>query len=106
MSEEQILAELRTIRTLLALDKEEQLNGFVNGHSEIQRHVLQHLSDEEWSYIPTSEIADEHGVSNETVRTHIRELMDNRLIERQGQGGATEYRKTGLLRAAELVSLD
>ncbi|WP_327053158.1 hypothetical protein [Halomicrococcus gelatinilyticus] len=106
MSDEEILAELRTIRTLLALDKEEQLNGFVDNHSEIQNQILDGLSGDEWSSIPTSEIADEHDVSNEAVRRRIRDLMDDRLIERQGKGAATEYRKTGILRAAELVSTE
>ena len=47
MSEEEILAELRTIRTLLALDKKEQLNGFVDDHSEIQNDILEKLLSDE-----------------------------------------------------------
>ncbi|GAB3679661.1 hypothetical protein GCM10028857_01340 [Salinarchaeum chitinilyticum] len=104
MTDEKILSELRTIRTLLALDKEERLNERLNGHSDIQEQVLDQLSDENWAQLPTADLADEHDVSKKTIQNHVGDLIDDGLIERKGQGGGIEYRKTGLLSAAELVA--
>lgn len=103
MSDEEILAELRTIRTLLALDKEEELNRILNGLDEVEEEIIERVSDE-WSRISSSEIADEHDVADRTVQRRIGNLEEANLIERRGSAGGTEYRETGLLRAAELIS--
>lgn len=105
MTEGKILAELRTIRTLLSIDKEQRLNEMTSGLSDIQEQVLDELA-EEWSAIPTSDIAEQHDVSKRTVQRQVGELEEMNLVEKKGAGGGTEYRTTGLSRAAELVSTD
>lgn len=105
MSEEEILAELRTIRTLLALDKEEELNGILNGLDEVEEEIIERVSDE-WEGLSSSEIADECDVGDRTVQRRIGSLEEANLIEKRGSGRGTEYRETGLLRAAELVTSD
>lgn len=102
MTNEEILAELRTIRTLLVLDKEEELDGILNGLSEVQQKIIEEVNDE-WNTLPTSEIADECDVSTNTVRRGAGDLIERHLIERRGRGSGTEYRETGLLRAVELT---
>jgi len=103
MSNEEILAELRTIRTLLALDKEEELNGILNGLDDVEQALVEEI-DDEWGSLPTEEIAEECDVGERTVRRRISDLQETHLIERQGNGSGTKYRETGLLRAAELIT--
>jgi len=103
MSDEEILAELRTIRTLLALDEEEELNGIMNDLDEVEETIIEEV-DDGWDSLPTSEIAEECGVGDRTVRRRVGNLEEAHLIEKQGNAAGTEYRETGLLRAAELVS--
>lgn len=105
MSEEDILAELRTIRTLLALDKEEELEELATDFSELQKHLLDRLEYTEWHSLPTSEIAEEFETSTTTVRNHRSELEEKNLVEKDGDGSGTTYRKTGLLRSAELIGV-
>lgn len=102
---EEILAELRTIRTLLALDKEERLKELTPDLSDIQESILKRLDYTEWKSLPTSEIADNHGTSTTTVRNHRDELVNNSMIFQSGSGSGTEYRKTGLLRSAKELAL-
>ena len=103
MNEEEILGELRTIRTLLALDKEEEMNGMLNDLDEVEQEIINRL-DDEWTTFSTSEVADECDVGTRTVGRRVSNLEEANLIERRGNGRGTEYRETGLLRAAELVS--
>ena len=105
MTEEQILTELRTIRTLHALDKEEELDDILSGLDEVEKKIIEEV-DEEWSTLPTSEIAETCDVAERTVRRRVGNLEEVNLIERQGNASSTKYRETGLLRAAELVSSD
>lgn len=105
MTEEQILSELRTIRTLLALNKEEELNGILNDLDEVEQAIIERVSDE-WDDLSSAEIADEYDVTDRTVQRRIGDLEEANLIEKRGSGRGTEYRETGLLRAAELVSAD
>lgn len=105
MSDEEILAELRTIRTLLALDKKEELNGILNGLDEVEQAIIEKVGDE-WNGLSTSEIADELDVGDRTVQRRIGDLEEANLIEKRGSGRGTEYRETGLLRAADLDSSD
>lgn len=105
MTAEEILAELRTIRTLLALDKEEELDEIMNNLDEVEQAIIKKL-DNAWGSLPTSEIAEECNVANRTVQRRIKRLEKSHLIEKQGNVGGREYRETGLLRAAELVCSD
>jgi len=105
MSEEQILAELRTIRTLLALDKMEELNEIMNGLDEVEQEIIERVGNE-WDGLSSSEIADECDVGDRTVQRRIGSLEETNLIEKRGNGRGTEYRETRLLRAAELVPSD
>jgi response regulator of citrate/malate metabolism len=105
MSEEEILAELRTIRTLLALDKEEELNDIMSGINEVEEAIIEEV-DDEWSSLPTSEIAEECDVTDRTVQRRAGDLEESHLLEKQGSAAGTEYRETGLLSAAELVSTE
>ena len=105
MSDEETLAELRTIRTLLALDKEEELNRILNGLDEVEEEIVERIGDE-WGGLSFSAVADECDVSDRTVQRRTRNLEEANLIEKRGSGRGTEYRETGLLRAAELVTSD
>lgn len=102
MSEDEILAELRTIRALLALGKEDELQGIIDDLTDLRHHVLEEL-DEDWQSIETSEIADEFDVSTRHVQRELSSLVDANLIEKRGSGRGTEYRASGLWSAAELV---
>ncbi|MFC6757686.1 MULTISPECIES: DeoR family transcriptional regulator [Haloarcula] len=103
MTNEEILAELRTIRTLLALEKEEELNGILNGLDEVEQALVGEI-DDEWGSLATEEIAEECDVGERTVRRRVGNLEEIHLIERQGNRSGTKYRETGLLRAAELIT--
>lgn len=105
MTDEEILKELKTIRTLLAMDKEDDLEELTTELSDTQSHILESLNYSEWRSIPTSEVADELGVGNATIRRHRSELEDKNLINKRGEKGGAEYRKTGLLRAAESLGV-
>lgn len=105
MTDEEILAELRTIRTLLALDKEERLRELTPELSEIQKTILDELDYSEWRSLPTSDIAESHNTSTTTVRNHRDELVENSMVFQNGTGSGTEYRKTGLLRSAVELGL-
>lgn len=102
MSDEEILEELRTIRALLTLGKEDELRGILHDLSDIQQHIIEEL-DEDWQSIDTSEVADEFDVSTRHVQREMGSLVEANLINKQGAGRGTEYRKTGLTNAADLV---
>lgn len=106
MTEEEILAELRTIRTLLAIEKEDRLTTVVDDLDEKQLRILEELSFEEWrrSGEFQSEIADEFGVTNETIRRKKVDLVEKNLLIKKGINTGTEYKKSGLARAAGLVT--
>jgi DNA-binding MarR family transcriptional regulator len=103
MSDEEILVELRTIRTLLALDKEEEMHGILSELGEVEQAIIDRL-DDEWTTFSTSEVAEKCDVGTSTVGRRVSNLEEANLIEKRGSGRGTEYRETGLLRAAELVS--
>lgn len=105
MTDEELLSELRTIRLLLSIDKEEEIEQLVTGLSEKQKHILSQLSYSEWRSISTSEIADQFDVGTTTVRNHRSELEEKNLIAKKGQGKGAVYRKTGLLRSASTLGL-
>jgi predicted ArsR family transcriptional regulator len=105
MAQEEILTELRTIRTLLALDKEERLRELTPELSDTQHSILDELDYSEWNTLPTSDIADDHDIHANTVRDHRDELVENSMIFQSGSGSGTEYRKTGLFRSAEELGL-
>lgn len=105
MGDEEILSELQTIRTLLTLEKKERLREIVSGLSAIQEDVLEELSYVEWTGGFSDEIADDHDVSKRHVRRETQELVDKNLIERQGVGTGTEYKKSALLRAADFANV-
>lgn len=101
--EEEALMELRTIKTLLAIDKEEHLEDITGDLSSIQDHIIGLLDPYEWRPLATSEISDEFDASNSTIRNHRSELEDKNLIEKKGEGSGAKYRITGLLGCAELL---
>lgn len=105
MVDNEILEELKTIRILLAIDKEDQLREMTTELSEIQEYILDILSYSEWRSISTSEVADDLDVGETTVREHRSELEEMNLINKKGQAGGTEYRKTGLFRAADSLGI-
>lgn len=103
MTDEDILAELRTIRVLLSIDKEEELDEILNSLDEVEKTIVEWVGDE-WDSLPTSEIAESCNVGDRTVQRRVNSLEESYIIEKQGNGAGTEYRETGLLRAAELIS--
>lgn len=103
MTDEEILAELRTIRILLALDKGEELDDVLNNLDEVEQTIVEKVGDE-WNSLPTSKIAERCEVGDRTVQRRVNSLEESHLIEKQGNAAGTEYRETGLLRAAELMS--
>jgi DNA-binding MarR family transcriptional regulator len=103
MSDEEILAELRTIRTLLAIDKKEELEELTTDLSELQEHLLNRLEHTEWHSLPTSEIAEEFETTTRTVQKHRSDLENKNLVEKDGDGRGATYRKTGLLHSAEQI---
>jgi len=101
MTQEELLEELRTIRTLLAIDKEDDIEKLVGELSDVQQHILEELSFSEWRPLSSSEIADSFGCSGNKVRNHRSDLVERHLIAKEGVKRGATYRKTGLLRAAE-----
>ena len=105
MIEEETLMELRTIKTLLAIDKRDEIEDLTAEFSPIQEEILNRLDSYEWRSLATSEIAEITDVSNVTVRDHRSDLEDRNLVEKRGSGSGAEYRVTGLLGCAELLGL-
>lgn len=105
MTDDDILSELRTIRTLLTLDKEDRLMELVDNLNGVQEEALEKLEFEEWSSGFTENIAESRDVSERTVQRAINDLVDKNLVEKRGSGRGTEYRKSELLRAAKLVNI-
>lgn len=105
MIEQETLMELRTIKTLLAIDKREDLEELTEDFTPIQEHILGILDPYEWNRLPTSEIADEMDTHANTVRRHRADLEERNLVEKRGDDGGAEYRVTGLLGCAELLGL-
>lgn len=91
MSDEEVLAELRTIRTLLALEREEKMSEILNDLDEVERAIMGRL-DGEWTSFSTSEVAEECGVGTSTIGRRVSNLEEANLIERRGSGRSTEYR--------------
>lgn len=105
MSEDEILSELRTIRTLLALDKGDELKDIISDLDQIQHDALDEIG-ETWTSVATDEIAEAHGVSVRTVQRRIGVIKSKNLIEQKGSRSGAEYRATGLLKAARLVATE
>lgn len=103
--EQELVMELRTIKTLLAIDKKDKLEELTEEFTPIQEHILGILDPYEWRSLPTSDIADEMEVGNRSVRDHRSNLEDRNLVEKRGDGRGAEYRITGLLGCAELLGL-
>lgn len=105
MTDSEVVRELKTIRTLIALDKEEKLADIFSEIDDIQHDITNELSPTEWRKASEfkSDIADMHDTSNKTVERRLDSLIDHSLVERKGKGAGTKYRLTGLYDAAELV---
>lgn len=103
--EEDLVMELRTIKTLLAIDKQDELEELTAEFTPIQEHILGILDPYGWRSLPTSDIADEMGVGKRSVRDHRADLEDRNLVEKRGDGRGAEYRITGLMGCAELLGL-
>lgn len=105
MTQDEILTELRTIRALLALDKEDRLRELTPELSDIQYSIIDELDYSEWNALPTSDIANNHDTHANTVRNHRDELLENNMIIHSGSGSGTKYRKTGQFRSAQELGL-
>jgi len=103
MTDEDILSELRTIRTLLAFDKQDELSEIIEALDEEQKVFLDEL-EASWTSVSTKAVAEEADVSKRTVQRGVGELVEMNLIQKQGNGRGTKYRTTGLYKAAELVT--
>jgi len=105
MTESEMVRELRTIRTLLAIDKKDELSEIFGDSDEISETILDKLSSTEWRRAGElkSDVAEEHDSSNRTVNRRVDSLLDRNLIEKKGNSRATEYRLTGLYDAGRLV---
>lgn len=104
MTDKEILTELRTIRTLLTLEKEDRLEEIVSELSDIQEDILDELDYNEWRRGFSAELAESHDVSKRHVQRETKDLVAKGLLERQGSGSGTEYRKSALMRAANLIN--
>lgn len=111
MMEEEAIMELRTIKTLLSIDKREELNAIASEFTPIQREILGYLDPYEWKGLPTSDIADEMETSPNTVRNHRSDLEERNIVEKRGDDGGAEYRISGppglagLIASAELLEM-
>lgn len=103
-NDDDILSELRTIRQLLTLEKENRLEEMVGGLSDIQQDVINELKYVEWERGFSEEIADAHDVSKRQVQRETKDLVEKNLIKRKGAASGTEYRKSALFRAADLAN--
>jgi len=105
MPESEIVRELRTIRTLLAIDKDDELSDIFGDLDEISEEILAELSSTEWRGAKEfkSDISEEHDTSKRTVERRVDSLLNRNLIENRGDGSATKYRLTGLHDAGQLV---
>jgi len=105
MTESEMVRELRTIRTLLAIDKADELSKIFGDLDEISKAILDKLSSTEWRRVGEfkSDIVEEQDSSNSTFERRIDSLIDRNLVEKKGNGPSTEYRLTGLYDAGQLV---
>lgn len=105
MTEDELARELRTIRTLLAIDKEEKLHEIFDDLDKVEKAILNEFSSTEWRGTGEfkSELAEEQNTSVRTVDRRIDSLLDGNLVERKGNSSGTEYRLTGLYDAGRLV---
>lgn len=105
MVDQEILMELRTIKTLLAIDKWEELEELTSDFSDLQEHILGLLGSYEWRSLSSSDLAEEFDTGTTTISEHRTELVERNLVEKRGSGRGAEYRITGLLGCAELLGL-
>jgi hypothetical protein len=105
MTESQVVRELRTIRTLLAIDKEDELSDIFGDLDEISKAILAEFSSTEWRGAGEfkSDIVEEQDSSDRTVERRVDSLLERNLIEKKGNGPGTEYRLTGLYDVGRLV---
>lgn len=98
----ELLEELRSIRALLMMDKQDDLEELGASINEEQSRILEELSYTEWvkSSDIKDEITNELGVSGKTFNRRMSDLEQEGLVEKEGQKSGTRYRKTGLLRMA------
>jgi len=105
MTEQEILSELKAIRSLLALDKEERLQKMLDDLDEKHERVLEELSFTDWK---TSEefkgtLAEELDTSKRTIKRKLDDLASMQLVESRGEYSGTEYRKSGMLKAIDEI---
>lgn len=103
MTEERIARELETIRVLLTLDKREELQSYLHDLDEVHELILDEVPDDGWSSGVASAVAEEVDPSRRSVQRKVSELVDLQFLVKRGEGRGTEYRKTGLARAVQLV---
>jgi len=105
MTDSEVVRELRTIRTLLAIDKEDELSEIFGDLDEISEAILDELSSTKWRGAEEfkSDVVEAQDTSNSTFERRVDSLLDRNLIEDKGNSSGTEYRLTGLYDAGELV---
>lgn len=105
-TEEEILEELRSIRALLMMDRQDQLKGLGESLNDDQLAILEELSYDDWikSANIKDEITEEIEISGRTFNRRINVLEEKGLIEKEGQTRDTKYRKTGLLRMVQTLA--
>lgn len=99
---DELLEELRSIRALLMMDKQDALEEMGEGIDDEQLRILEELSYDEW--VKSSDIkdviTDDLGISGRTFTRRVKDLEQKGFLEKEGQKSGTKYRKTGLLRMA------
>jgi DNA-binding MarR family transcriptional regulator len=105
MIEDKLAHELRTIQTLLVIDKKEELHEIFGDLDKVEKAILNKFSSTEWRGTGEfkSELAEEQNTSVRTVDRRIDSLLDRNLVEKKGNSSGTEYRLTGLYDAGQLV---
>lgn len=107
MDEEAILRELKSIKYLLAVGKEADIERRYLALSDQERRALTSIDTRDW--IPSSvlkeDLEDQLDVSDRRIRQILSGLVQENLLERRGRGRSTEYRKSDLYRLIEVLGI-
>lgn len=105
VEDDEILTELKTIRTLLSLEKEERLKKITEDSDEFQEAILDELQFDDWTKTSAfkEDLIEQFDSSSSTFNRKIKDLRTKNLIEKKGSGRGTMLKKSALLKAANLV---